>query len=141
MPIWYSTKICSYFNKEWFVNGISIVDDLFINGNFVTLDYLHNVKGVKCNFLEYESIRLKIANLHIPPNAYIRIPPRLPLMLRKISLGGKGCNRIYQIILQTSHNVILQLKRKWETLMNEEVNIRDIETGFSTIHDTKMCLQ
>ena len=34
MPIWYNTKICSYFNKEWFVNGISIVDNLFMNENF-----------------------------------------------------------------------------------------------------------
>ena len=34
MPIWYNTNICSYFNKEWFVNGISIVDILFMNENF-----------------------------------------------------------------------------------------------------------
>ena len=43
IPIWYNT-ICSHLNKEWFVNGI--VDALFINENFVTLDYLHNVRGV-----------------------------------------------------------------------------------------------
>ena len=85
-------------------------------------------------FIEYESIRQNIANLQISPNAYISIQPRLPMVLRKVSLGGKGCNRIYQIILQTSHDIILQVKLKWESLLNEEVNTHEIETGFSTMH-------
>ena len=106
----------------------------------MTLYYLHNVRGEKCKFLEYESMRQRIANLYIPPNAYISILPRLPMMLRKVSLVGKGCNRFYQIILQTSHNVILQLKHKWESLLNEEINTHEIETGFSTIHRIPKCV-
>ena len=82
----------------------------------------------------------QIANLHIPPNAYISIQPRLPMMLRKVSLGGKGCNRIYQTILQTSHNIILQLKLKWESLLKEKVSTHEIETAFSTMHKIPKCV-
>ena len=63
MPIWYNTKICTYFNKEWFNKGIKFVSDLFFEKKFVTLEYFHKILGVKCNFLEYANI--KIENIEI----------------------------------------------------------------------------
>ena len=59
MPIWYNTKICTYFNKEWFNKGIKFVSDLFIEENFVTLEYLQKILGVKCYFLEHVNIKSK----------------------------------------------------------------------------------
>ena len=43
-------------------------------------------------------------------------------------------------MLQTSHNVILKLKHKCESILNEEVNTHEIETGFSTIHEILKCV-
>ena len=65
MPIWHNTRICAYFNKEWFNKGIKFVNDLFTDGSFVTIAYLQNTIGVKCNFLEYANIKSRIIKHNI----------------------------------------------------------------------------
>ena len=56
----------------------------------MSLEYLRNIKGLKCNFLEYKTIRKKIADVEIPVYGFSRERPSIPIMLEKISLGGKG---------------------------------------------------
>ena len=70
MPIWYNNRVCNYFNKKWFDNGIIFLNDLFNGENMVSLHYLRSIKGLKCNFLEYEIIRKKIADIVIAVNDY-----------------------------------------------------------------------
>ena len=65
MPIRFNTKICNYFNKEWFGKGIIYVNDLFMNETFMSLEDLRSVKRVKCKILEYESIKKKFHPLDI----------------------------------------------------------------------------
>ena len=40
MPTWYETKICNYFNKEWFDKNVIYINDLFWNETFITLENL-----------------------------------------------------------------------------------------------------
>ena len=40
MPIWYNSRLCNHFKKEWFNKRLIFVKDLFLNRNFVSLDYL-----------------------------------------------------------------------------------------------------
>ena len=101
MPIWFNTMICDYFNKEWLTKGLIFVNDFFIDESFVTLEYLRNVIGVKCNFLEYKIIKNKISNLKIILNNNNSARPVFPNILNIIQLGGKGCQKyIYYKVIQ-----------------------------------------
>ena len=47
----------------------------------------------------------------------------LPIMLDQITLNGKGCNIIYNIIQQTSENGRNGISLKWENILNDDVNL------------------
>ena len=46
-------------------------------------------------------------------------------MLDKIMLNGEGCNKIYEIIQQTSENVINRIRVKCENILNVDVSLDD----------------
>ena len=54
----------------------------------------------------------------------------LLVMLEKISLGGKGCNRIYNILQIISDSVLLNVQDRWENILNEEISVTEISRGF-----------
>ena len=139
MPIWYNTKICTYFNKEWFNKGIKFVSDLFIEENFVTLEYLQKILGVKCNFLEHANIKSKILKLRVK-HSNGNFLPMLPEVLRIIQINGKGCQDIYNIIQNKSDNIIPTLKEKWETILNEDVCEDDIQNAFKVTQKSPKCV-
>ena len=95
MPIWYNQNVCTYSNREWFENGMIYVSDLFEKGNFMSLEQFR-ARGLRCNFLEHESLRRKIMQLDIQMDIRPKIGPLLPVLLDTISLGGKGCSMIYK---------------------------------------------
>ena len=70
------------------------MNDLFIDGNFVTIAYLKNTIEVKCNFLEYANIKLRITKLRVK-HCINNVQPSLPYILKVIQLNGRGCQTIY----------------------------------------------
>ena len=87
MPLWHNTKLCNYFNKDWFSKGIICVNDLLCNSDFISLENLRQTKNVKCNFLEYETIKQKIQRIHTNHHKERAAGPILPIMQDKINLG------------------------------------------------------
>ena len=51
-------KYTIIFVTEWFVKGIMYVKDVFINRSVMLSEHLTQEKYVKCNFLEYETIKI-----------------------------------------------------------------------------------
>ena len=129
MPIWHNTRICTYFNKEWFNKGIKFVNDLFIDESFVTIAYLQNTIGFKCIFLDYANIKSRIMKLRVKLNI-IKVRPILPDILKVIQMSGKGCQTIYTICQTMSDNIVLTLKEKWEQILNDDISEDDIQNAF-----------
>ena len=61
---------------------------MIFSNSFVTLEYLQDVREVKFNFLEYETIKNKIKNLKITFNNNNTARPVIPNILNIIQLGG-----------------------------------------------------
>ena len=51
MLIWFNSRLCNYVNTECVEKGLPFAKDLFM--------YVINTLGLKCNFLEYESLKQK----------------------------------------------------------------------------------
>ena len=105
-----------------------------------SLDYLRTTLGVKCNFLEYESIKRKTFMLDTALNEHDYIHPALPAMLEKIGTGEKGCRKIYKILQQKSEKVLDQTAVKWGNLLSEEIIRKEVVKGFQIIHRTPKCV-
>ena len=86
----------------------------------ISLDYFHNIKGLKCKFLEYETIRKKNTGMEIPVYDYSRERPLIPIMLEKISKG----------IQRNSDNVIIDVMQKWEEVLNVDISIQKLTKSF-----------
>ena len=70
MLIWYNSNVCTYSNRDWFEKGVIYVNDLFVNDTFMSLENLQGLKGLRCIFLEYETLKQKILHLNIPMDIY-----------------------------------------------------------------------
>ena len=62
----------------------------FINEYFLSLEYFFQEKEGKWNFLEYESIKQKIQEIHVHRQAEENVIPFLLILLDKITDNGKG---------------------------------------------------
>ena len=82
---------------------------------------------------ETKNLASKYTNGHISVNG-----PALPVMLEKISLGGKGCSRVYKKLQATSYSVLLNIQDRWENILNEEVSIAEISRGFFNVQKKQM---
>ena len=111
---------------EWFEKGIKYVKDFFINGFFMSLEHLLHVKYEKRNFQEYKSIKRKIHKMQVHCQIDGTTGLISPIMLDQITLKGKGCNIIYNIIQQTSENGRNGISLKWENILNDDVNLDDL---------------
>ena len=140
MPQWYNTKLCNYFNKDWYNKGITCVNDLLCNGNFISIENLCQRRNVKCYFLEYESIKHKIQIIHTFRHKVRVVGPILPIMLDKINLSVKGCNQIYRIIQKNSEQVINEVKEKWENILNDNISTEDIKSAFKISQKLPICV-
>ena len=90
MPLWQNSKLCNYFNKDWFSKGIICVNDLLCNGNFISLENLRQCENV--NFLEYGTMKQEIQSIHTNHPKERTVGLILPIMLDNINLSGKACN-------------------------------------------------
>ena len=96
-------------------------------------------RGLRCNFLEYESLRRKIIQLDIQIDPRPKIGPSLPVLLNTISLGGKGCSMIYMKLDITSYSVLLNVQDRWELILNKDVSIIEISRSFINIKKIPKC--
>ena len=133
MPIWYNTRVCSYFNKDWFNKGIKFVKDLFIEDQFITIEYLQDTLEVKCNFLDYAHIKSKIMKLRLNLNIN-KVQPILPYILKIIQMNGKGCQPIYSIIQPKATNIIPNLREKWEIMLKMMIFLKMISIMLLKLH-------
>ena len=78
------------------------------------------MKDVKCNLLEYETIKRKFYKIYVHCQIYNRIGSILDIMIDKITLKRKGCNRI-DIIIYNKH------LKAYNTL-------NQVEMGFNSVH-------
>ena len=140
MPLWHNTKLCNYFNKGWFSKGIIYVNDLLSNGDFISLENLRQGKNVKCNFLECETIKQKIQSIHTNPQKERTVGLILPIMLDKINLSGKGCNKIYRIMQMNSVQVINESRDKLEKILNEDISMEDVKFAFRISQKLPKCV-
>ena len=140
MPIWFNPKVCNYFNKEWCEKGLLFIKDLFVDRKVIYLNYITHTLGLKCNFLEYESLKRKINILNISVNEYDYIYPELPVTLEKIGVGEKRCGRIYNILQQKSENILDKVTRNWEAMLNEEICRNEVQKGFQIIYKIPKCV-
>ena len=101
------------------------MNNFFLDESFVTVEYLQNIIGVKCNLLEHANIKSKIMKLRVKLNIN-NVPPILPDKLKIIQMSGKGCQTIYTTIQTKSDNIILTLKEKWEQMLNDDIFEDDI---------------
>ena len=46
--------------------------------------------------------------------------PYLPRILFDVGLANKGCNRTYNKLMVYNSNIIIEVKNKWERVLNEE---------------------
>ena len=63
-----------------------------INGDFISLENLRLCKNVKCNFLEYGTMKQEIQSIHTNHLKERTVGLILPIMLDKINLSGKAHN-------------------------------------------------
>ena len=138
MPIWYNQNVCTYFNREWFEQGIICIGDVFENSTFMSLEQFRD-SGLKCNFLEHEILRRKIIQLDVQIDPIPKIGPSLPVLLSAITLRGKGCSMIYKKLDIASHSVLLNVQDRWELILNEDVSILEISRSFINIQKIPKC--
>ena len=68
---------------------------------------------------------------HIGKSGYTKLHgPFLPRILFEVGLAQKGCGRIYNRLMNYNGNIIKEVKEKWETVLNEEINYKTIEKAF-----------
>ena len=95
---------------------------------------------MKCNFLEYESIKHKIQIIHTFRHKVRVVGPILPIMLDKINLSVKGCNQVYRIIQRISEQVINEVKEKWENILNDDISTEDMKFAFKISQKLPKCV-
>ena len=77
--------------------------------------------------------------LNIFFNKYNNTQPISPTMLNVIYLGGKGCQKMYNIIHKKT-NITNEPKNKWEHILNEEVPLEDIQKAFLITQRSPNCI-
>ena len=132
-PIWYNSKMISEKIQSWVDKGITTIGDLLDNnGEILSLDHIHNIMSLNCNFLLYNRIRKKIqlliGNSQIFENNIIR--PRLPYILYIIEACTKGNKNTYFNSLPAISNIMVNLQNKWSERLNDDIRIDTISNSF-----------
>ena len=138
MPLWYNSDLDFDFRKEWKNRGYLMVGDILNeNGKILTIDELLE-KELYIKFLDYFRIKKKI-------NSYINLTgkiapmqvPQIPRILFEIGFTQKGCNRIYNKLMNYSTGILSEVKDKWENALNENIPCNTIENAFKEISNIR----
>ena len=98
MPLWYNTKIINEKHQSWVDKGLLTTGDLIDgDGDIFTMEYIRGDLGLRCDFLLYNRLKLRIqrfvGNNRISPEDNIR--PRLPFILYIAEVSSKGNKNTY----------------------------------------------
>ena len=132
-PIWYNSKMISEKIQSWVDKGITSIGDLLDdNGEILSIDHIHNIMHLNCNFLLYNRIRKKIqlliGNSQILESNNIR--PRLPYILYIIEACTQGNKNTYFNSLPAIRNTMVNLQNKWSERLNDDIRIDTISNSF-----------
>ena len=133
-PLWHNSKFEIAYRREWEEKGFHIISDILDEeGNLPTEREL-KAQGVKINFLDYYTMVKRWKNLTQGCTLKNKITgPFLPRILFEVGIANKGCNRIYNKLMVYNSNIIIEVKNKWERVLNEEISYNSIENGFIAI--------
>ena len=133
-PLWHNSKFEIPYRREWEEKGFHIISDILDEeGNLLTEREL-NVQGVKINFLDYHTMVKRWKNLTRGCTLKSKITgPFLPRILFEVGIATKGCNIIYNKLMVYNSNILIEVKNKWERVLNEEISYNSIENSFIAI--------
>ena len=122
------------YRREWEEKGYVLISDILNEeGNLLTEIELRE-RGLRIHFLDYHRLDMEFKNLTqgIKP-VKKEMGPHIPRLMFEIGLLNKGCNRTYNKLMTYNSNIIVEVKNKWERVLNEEIPYKVIEKGFISI--------
>ena len=133
MPLWYSTKLINEKYQSWVDKGILTVGDMIdVNGEILKIEYIRGDLGLRCDFLLYNRLKLRIqqtiGNKQILPEDNIR--PRLPFILYISEVSDKGSKNVYFNVSNIGNNVLNELQTKWSLKLNDEIMLNTLSQSF-----------
>ena len=95
-------------------------------------DSLKQIKEVEIKFIEYESLRRGLVQCLSDSNTYKSQGecPRRPAHIDYLGFGVSGCIIIYENIHLTGNNLLVEIQRKWERIINMEICLNLVEYAF-----------
>ena len=89
IPLWYNSKINISFRKEWFDKGYHNISDILDRDGALFKNEDMSSRGLKFNFLEYESLKVDISKLPMRHAKNNKLGPYLPYTLFKMGYNKK----------------------------------------------------
>ena len=131
MPLWHNSAINIEYRKKWEEKGIMLINDVLNDeGGILTIEALKS-KDLYMHFLDYSRLKLSIIKILEIDGQYKKLPgPFFPRILFEVGLAQKGCGRIYNRLMNFNGSIIKEVKEKWETVLNEEIDYKIIENAF-----------
>ena len=132
-PIWFKSDINFTYRKSWELKGLYWISDLFDSQwNFLLRDQFEAFFHIAINFLDYENsrflVRKRLEKYNF--NKVTLIGPKLPLILNIIRTSDKACANVYKQLLNNNNNVISEIRSKWTSKLNEEVDYSLVANSF-----------
>ena len=88
-------------------------------------------RNLQINFLDYFRLKQKINRYF--ENMEKKMPlqgPQIPRLLFEIGTIQKGCDRVYNKLMNYNTGILIEVKNKWENALNEEIPYNTIEYAF-----------
>ena len=132
-PIWFNSDINFTYRKSWKLKGLHWISDLFDSQwNFFLRDQFEAFFHIAIDFLDYENLRFLVRKRleKYNFNKVTLIGPKLPLILNIIRTSDKACANVYKQLLNNNNNVICEIRSKWTSELNEEVDYSLVANSF-----------
>ena len=137
IPLWFKSGLKLPFRKSWYQIGYFWVSDIMNEDGILHFRDKMSEDGLNINVLDYERLKSDILKLNIIQGRAIEYGPHIPYTLFKIGYQVKGSAKIYNLLMEFSHNIIIEFKNRWEETLNEEIPYHRIEQSFSNIQTMK----
>ena len=133
MPLRYNSKIINEKHQSWVDKGLLTIGDLLDDdGDMFTIEYIRGDLGLRCDFLLYNRLKIKIhqvlGNNLISSADNVR--PRLPYILYIAETNSKGNKNTYYNVTNTGNMVLNDLQTKWSEKLNDEIRIDTLSNSF-----------
>ena len=133
-PLWYNSKFKFEYRQKWDEKGYILLSDILTEEGSLLTEVGIRDKGLKINFLDYHKLVKEFKNLTRGIIKGIKTTgPHIPRLMFEVGLSNKGCNRTYNKLMMYNSNIIIEVKNKWERVLNEEIPYNVVEKGFIAI--------